>query len=200
MKNQPHLVLNSPICPEICSHIRFLSAKWSHDMKNFLPLTLAVMMSWFLPSHAMAQEPVYQGTHRDWRVFTRGEGEARMCYALTRPTDERPESADHGDVFFLVTSFASGVAEEQPNFVAGYPLMPDRAPVARVGSNRFEMFVSDQEGFVEDLDDESRLVSAMRRGSTMRIEAMSTRGTATAYTFSLSGVTAALRQVEQLCG
>ena len=39
----------------------------------------------------------------------------------------------------------------------------------------------------------------MRRGATMRIEAVSARGTNTAYTFSLSGVTAALRQAGELC-
>jgi hypothetical protein len=33
----------------------------------------------------------------------------------------------------------------------------------------------------------------------MRVEATSNRGTATAYTFSLLGVTAALEQVDALC-
>ena len=32
-----------------------------------------------------ASEPEFQGAHRDWRVFTRGEGEAKVCYALSRP-------------------------------------------------------------------------------------------------------------------
>lgn len=150
-------------------------------------------------AESLAQEPVYQGTHRDWRVFTRGEGNDRICYALSRPTDQRPADVDHGSVFFLVARFANGAADEQPNFVAGYELMPDRAPVARVGSRSYQMYVSGQEGFLEELTDETRLVSGMRRGSSMRVEAMSTRGTATAYTFSLSGITAALRQVEDLC-
>lgn len=158
-----------------------------------LALTLA-------SAQALGQEPVFQGEHNDWRVFTRGEGEARICYATSRPTDERPASVDHGDVYFLVSSWASGAAEEQPSFLAGYPLQPDHAPVARVGSSRYQMYVSEQEGFVEELRDEARLVDAMRRGYTMRVEAMSTRGTATAYEFSLSGVTAALEQVEELCG
>lgn len=148
---------------------------------------------------ASAQEPAFQGEHNDWRVFTRGEGEERVCYATSRPTDSRPGSVDHGDVYFLVSTWASGAAEEQPSFLAGYALQPDHAPVVRVGSSRYQMYVSQQEGFVEELRDEQRLVDAMRRGYTMRVEAMSTRGTATAYEFSLSGVTAALEQVERLC-
>ena len=69
----------------------------------------------------------------------------------------------------------------------------------RVGSDRYQMFASEQEGFLEDTSEENQLVRAMRRGSDMRVEATSNRGTATAYTFSLLGVTAALEQVESLC-
>ncbi len=155
-------------------------------------------------SPALAQDnaasaPQFQGEHRDWRVFTRGSGEDRVCYALARPEDSRPASVDHGDVYFLVSTWASGAAEEQPSFLAGYGLRPESPPEARVGSSRFQMYVSGREGFLEELGDEARLVRAMRRGADMRVEATSERGTATAYVFSLMGVTAALQQVEDLC-
>ena len=61
------------------------------------------------------------------------------------------------------------------------------------------MYVDEREGFVEEPREEARLIEAMRRGATMRVEAVSSRGTNTAYTFSLSGVTAALRQANDLC-
>lgn len=160
----------------------------------------AATLSLACATAAAAQEPVFQGEHNDWRVFMRGEGEERICYATSRPADARPGSVDHGDVYFLVSSWASGAAEEQPSFLAGYALAPNQGPAVRVGSSRYGMYVSGREGFIEELRDEERLVSAMKRGATMRVEAMSTRGTATAYEFSLSGVTAALEQVESLCG
>ena len=122
-------------------------------------------------------EPVFQGEHSDWRVFVRGEGPDRVCYAISSPTDSRPANVDHGDVYFLVATWASGVAEEQPSFLAGYALRPASPPRTRVGSDSFSMYVSEQEGFIENLRDESRLVDAMRRGSSMRVEAMSDRGT-----------------------
>ena len=147
-----------------------------------------------------ASEPEFQGAHRDWRVFTRGEGDSQVCYALSRPQEALPSNVDHGEVFFLVASWQSGAAANQPSFLAGYPLRPDSPPRVRVGSDRFQMFVSEQEGFLEETGEESQLVRAMRRGSDMRVEATSNRGTATAYTFSLLGVTAALEQVDDLCG
>lgn len=164
----------------------------------------AVFMSLFalaalLPA-AAAQAPQFQQQHGDWRVFTRGTGDARVCYATVRPSDSRPGDVAHGDVYFMVASWASRAASEQPSFLAGYDLRPDNPPVARVGSDRAVMYVSEREGFIEEGADERRLIDAMRRGADMRVEATSARGTATAYTFSLAGVTAALRQVGELCG
>lgn len=148
---------------------------------------------------ASGAEPVFRNAHNAWRVFTRGEGNERICYAVSRPSESLPANVAHGEVFFFVSSWASGAAREQPSVLAGYPLRPDSPPRARVGSDRFTMYVSQSEGFIELERDAARLVTAMRQGSAMRVEATSDRGTATVYEFSLSGVTAALRQVGELC-
>ncbi|WP_019960472.1 invasion associated locus B family protein [Woodsholea maritima] len=168
---------------------------------KFSPLGLLAAGSLLLALScgAQAQEAQFRGDFNDWMVFTRGEGDAMVCYALTRPTDARPGNVEHGDVYFLVSTWKNNSAKEQPNFFAGYTLRPDSPPNVRVGSDRFAMFVSENESFIEEPAQENRLVSAMRRGSDMRVEAVSQRGTATAYTFSLSGVTASLREVERLC-
>ncbi len=148
---------------------------------------------------AMAQNPEYQGDHGDWRVFTHGSAESRVCYTISRPTQSLPANVNHGEVFFLIASWRSGDSEEQPSFRAGYPLRSDSPPRAHVDSDRFKMFVSGQEGFLETPSEDNQLVQSMRRGSTMRVEATSTRGTATSYTFSLRGVTAALQHIKQIC-
>lgn len=166
----------------------------------------AAVLSLFLaaaaPSAAQSAsgpEPVFRATHNAWLVFTKGEGRERICYVVSRPTESLPANVQHGEVFFLISTWASGAASEQPSFLAGYPLRPDSPPRARVGSDRFAMYVSENEGFIETERDASRLVGAMRRGATMRVEASSQRGTATVYEFSLSGVTAALNQAAGYC-
>ncbi len=165
-----------------------------------MPLRLGLIAAALLiTSPVAAQAPDFRGQHNDWRVFTRGTGAERVCYAVTRPTESRPGDVAHGEVYFFVSSWASGAAREQPSFMAGYELRPDNPPRASVGNDRVTFFVSEQEGFVEERRDETRLVDAMRRGATMRVEAVSARGTNTAYIFSLSGITAALRQVGELC-
>jgi invasion protein IalB len=61
------------------------------------------------------------------------------------------------------------------------------------------MYVSNNEAFIESAKAEQGLISAMRRGADMRVNAMSNRGTATSYLISLSGVSAALDRVAQEC-
>lgn len=151
-------------------------------------------------SFAWAAEPKQVATYQDWMVFTYDtENGDRICYAVTEPKDVSPKSASHGDVFVSVASWKSGAATLQPSFMAGYQLQDGSEPVIRIGSDRWEMFANDKEGFIESERQEARLVDAMRRGREMRVSATSARSTATNYTFSLYGISKALERVEEAC-
>ena len=84
--------------------------------------------------------------------------------------------------------------------MAGYPLKVTSPPTAIVGSARTRMYVSQNEAFVKKTGDERSLVKKMRAGANMRVSAMSARGTAVSYDFSLKGVTAALNKAKASCG
>lgn len=161
---------------------------------------LAASLVFFAFSAASAAEPEQVATYQDWMVFTYDTGNGdKICYAVTEPKDVSPKSANHGDVFFSVASWKSGAADYQPSFMAGYQLQNGSEPTVRVGSDRWEMFASDKEGFVESARQEDRLVDAMRRGREMRVSATSARATSTNYTFSLYGISKALERLESAC-
>ena len=164
---------------------------------RFRVLFLALFAAF--PGLGFAQDAQNRGAYGDWIVFTIATDNGQVCYAASRPIEMTPSSVDHGEMFFVISTWANGAAEDQPRFVAGYALRPETPPRARIGSNRFQMFTAGQDGFLEDLDDENDLIREMQRGAEMRIEATSQRGTATAYLFSLTGVTAALQRVDALC-
>ena len=167
------------------------------DMKRIvLTLTLAGMA---LPSAAEAAAPKLEGTFTDWAVYSRVEGGDKICYAISKPKSKSPTSVKHGDIYFMVSNWRSGAAKEQPSFLAGYSLKKTRAPEARVGSAKYKLFVSENEAFIESGSDERALVSKMRAGSTMQLKAVSARGTNVNYSFSLKGITAALRKAKASC-
>jgi len=132
-------------------------------------------------------------------VFSQTSDDGLMCYVRSTAKDKSPHAVDHGDVMFFVTRWKSDRKIIQPSLMTGYIMKKTPPPRARVGTTRITMFSDDSEAFVEDAADEKKLVNAMRKGSLLRISAMSARGTATAYEFSLSGISAALKKAEQIC-
>ncbi len=143
--------------------------------------------------------PKLQGSYGDWSVFTRYEGAEQLCYVLSKAATKSPSNVKHGDIYFLVANWKSGAASEQPSFMADFSLQAGSPPKIRVGSTSFPMYVSQNEAFVADGNDERDLLGKMRAGSTMRVDAVSARGTRVNYSFSLKGITAALKKAKDSC-
>lgn len=156
-------------------------------------------ISAFAGAAAEAADPKAVATFRDWSVFVREDGGEKVCFAATEAKDKSPKSVNHGDVFFLVASWASGAASNQPSLMTGYDLNSRPEPTLRIGSDKWEMYTSENEAFIEAASEEERLIRAMRRGADMRVGAVSQRGTATSYVISLRGISAALDRVAQEC-
>ena len=57
------------------------------------------------------------------------------------------------------------------------------------------MFSRGKIAWLDDVGQEPALVAAMKNGRSMKVSGQSARGTNTVYTYSLSGVTAALNEV-----
>ncbi len=160
----------------------------------------AVTVAVLAPSGGFAQEPRAVATYKDWSVFVRDIDSDKICFAAAEASDKSPKSVNHGDVFFLVATWKSGAASEQPSLMTGYAIDQKPEPNIRIGSDKWEMYTSENEAFIESGDEEQRLLRAMRRGADMRVSAVSKRGTATSYIVSLRGVTAALDRVKRECG
>ncbi len=163
-------------------------------------VTLAAIFALAAPAAALAQTPKAVATYKDWSVFVRDTGGEKICFAASEASDKSPKSVNHGDVFFLVATWESGAAAEQPSLMTGYEIDLKPEPVVRIGSDKWDLYSSENEAFIESKDEEQRLLRAMRRGADMRVSAVSKRGTATSYVVSLRGVTAALERVKRECG
>ncbi|MEL6750512.1 MAG: invasion associated locus B family protein [Pseudomonadota bacterium] len=141
-----------------------------------------------------APKPIKQ--HKAWGAFSYDDARAgKICYVLSIPTQMEPAERNHGDVFFLISQKPDGSTGFEPQFEVGYPLKPNADVTITVDGKSFEMFSSGNNAWLKDVTKEPQLVDAMRAGSSMKVSGQSTRGTNTSYTYSLSGVTAALNEV-----
>ncbi len=138
------------------------------------------------------------GSFKDWQVFTQKIDGDTICFAATSAFDKAPMNVTHGDIHFFVATWASGAAKNQPSLKVGYDLRTDMPPELEIGRERWRMYTSSNEAFLEDKD-EREVINALKRGSELRVEAVSSRDTRTAYHFSLSGSSAAIEKAEASC-
>lgn len=157
--------------------------------------TLVAWVAFVAPANAQVR-PV--GSYKDWKVFTERVNGDTVCYASVEARDKAPKSVSHGPVHFFVAAWKSGKSRGQPSLRVGYELRDDLPPEAVVSNQRWRMYTAGDEAFLEDKNEDA-LIRALKRGSELRIEAVSARDTRTAYHFSLSGSSAAIDKALATC-
>lgn len=158
----------------------------------------AVILAAFITPYSAFAQVKAVGSFKDWQVFTQKVDGDLVCFAATAAKDKAPKDVNHGDVHFFVANWKSGAGKGQPSLKVGYELRGDLPPEAIIGRERWRMYTSGNEGFLEDRNERS-VVRALKRGSTLRVEAVSTRDTRTAYHFSLKGSSAAIDRAAAAC-
>lgn len=154
-------------------------------------LAALVFASTILPAQA---QPVMVKTFGHWGVYSYTDNGRTACYALTVPRAMHPADVNHGRNFLLVAP-KDGDAY-MPQAQLGYDLKTGSQVTATVGSEAFQMTPRGNVAWVSRENRDNAFVAAMKAGSTLTLEATSSRGTATQYAFSLTGVTAALQQAK----
>ncbi len=162
-------------------------------------LICSVLLAGFIWPVSAQADPTLHGSFGDWSVYSRYQGSAKTCFIYSEAKSKAPSNVRHGDIHFLVASWKSGEASEQPSFMADFTLRKERPPTVTIGNTDFDMYVSRNEAFIADNLDERNLLQKMRVGSTMKVQAVSSRGTSVNYTFSLRGISAALDKAASAC-
>jgi len=158
-----------------------------------------LLVSLLLPlTAATANEPEQIGTFQDWRAFKFEDAGGKICYVVSVPKKEEGDYSRRGDVFFLVTHRPAGNVFGEVSIITGYTYKSGSEPVATIGNSNFRFYTEGDAAWAFR-DDEDPLLQAMKKGITMVVKGTSSRGTVTTDTYSLRGVTAALRKIDQEC-
>ncbi len=169
-------------------------SKWgTMTFKKLLTATAAILI--VSSAASAAQTPTRMNQYNDWGTYAYNDSSGKVCYILSTPKQMQPSNVDHGDIFFLVSQKpGQGIAYE-PQVVMGYDLKEGEKVEVDVDGTKYAMFSKNDSAWMENAAQEPQLVSALRAGRSMTISATSKRGTNTSYTYSLSGVTAALNSI-----
>lgn len=140
----------------------------------------------------------------DWSVFV--EDDPTECWSVSSPKktvnikDGREVAVRRGDILFFVSYRPGANVKGEVSFTGGYPFAGGSTVSLTIGGTSYNMFTDGEWAWPASPSDDSKIITAMKRGAEATVKGRSSRGTETRDTFSLLGFTAAVDDAEKRCG
>lgn len=154
-------------------------------------------------SHAQEASTNRVDAMTDWSVF---EGDnPKECWAVStykesvNTKDGRVVAVTRGEILLMVFYRPGANVTGQVAFTGGYPFANGSTVTVDIGGTQFELYTEGEWAWPATPQDDTKLITAMKRGANAVLSARSSRGTATKDTFSLLGFTAAVQDAEKRC-
>jgi invasion protein IalB len=166
-------------------------------------LTAMALLLWAGGAIAQDSSTARVDAMTDWSVFE--ESSPRECWAVTtfkesvNTKDGRVVSVTRGEILLMVFFRPDAGVTGQVAFTGGYPFASGSTVNVKIGDTEFELYTEGEWAWPATPQDDSKLITSMKRGSDAVLTAVSQRGTKTQDTFSLLGFTAALEDAEKRC-
>lgn len=162
-------------------------------------LALIVPLIAVTATGSMAAAPKLIGSYRDWDAFMLNSPDGKTCYVRTAPTKSEPTNVRRGDIFLFVTHREAGKVYNEVSVLTGYPYKTGSSVSAMIGNQKFTLFTEGDGAWLEKATDETRMVTAMKKGANMTVIGTSQRGTRTTDRYSLRGFTNAHQAASKAC-
>jgi hypothetical protein len=156
-----------------------------------------------LAAPAAAEPANMLGVFGSWAAYSSGSGSSLTCYALSKPRATQPKSAKRSAIYLMISDWPARKVKAEPQIVYGYQAKENGAAALGVGQDRFTFFIrnsgKDGAAWLQQLNDNPRLISSMQGGVSAVAIGTSTKGTKTSDTYSLSGFNDALAKIHAVC-
>ena len=154
---------------------------------------------------AMAQETTDNrvAASTDWSVFQ--ESSPTECFSVSAPKEQNntrdgaPVAVTRGETLLFVFYRPEQGVSGQVTYTAGYPFASGSTVSLDVGGTVFQLFTEGDWAWPATPEDDARIVTAMKAGSSAILTGQSGRGTVTQDTFSLLGFTSAVAEAQSRC-
>jgi len=166
---------------------------------NKTRICAAAAMSIVLGAHANAQTVDLVETQGAWGLYADKATPKQVCFIAAQPQTVEPQGANRGPIYFYISAWPKDGVKSEPSAKVGYPIDANKDMSVAVGDDTFKLFAKGERGFVSDAAEETKLIDAMKKGTTAIVKATSTRGTNTTDTYSLSGLGTALQKMAETC-
>lgn len=157
----------------------------------------ALLIASYQPAAAKVVE---METFKDWSVFRDDSASPRVCYMSSVPKKLRGnyDRNNRGETRVFVTHFGKN-DRNVVSVLAGYKYKKQSDVTFAIDGKNTTLFTKDNRAWSLGPEDDSVLVTRMKRGNKLIVTGVSSRGNETIDEYSLSGFTKAKAFLDKLC-
>ena len=148
---------------------------------------------------ALAADPKPIGNAGVWTAYRYEDGGKPVCYVASKPEKSAGKYTRRGEVYALVTHRPAENAMNVVSIIAGYTYKPGSEVKLKIGDESFTLFTDGDTAWARDQATDTAIAKAIRAGSTMTVEGVSSRNSQTTDTFSLKGSAQAMDMIGKAC-
>ena len=161
---------------------------------------LTALVASVTPSAAQDAGARALGNFSKWTAWQGSDANGPICYISAQPDSSEPSGVNRDPIHFLVIHRKGLGTKNEVQTLIGYPFNAQNAnATASIDGRSFPMVTEGSAAWLASAGDEAGFVGAMKAGSQLVVKGTSQRGTNTTDTYSLSGVTAAMGEIDKAC-
>lgn len=157
--------------------------------------TFICLIALLIPATASAQTLI--GSQGQWDIYKSEQDGKSFCYLATAPIKSTGNFKSRSEPYLLVAQTPNGDVEV--NASSGFLYKSTGAATLQVDNVKFPLVTKDNQGWTKDDAADAAAVAAMKRGQSVTLKGTAKKGTEAQDIFSLTGFSAALRQMNAEC-
>lgn len=148
-----------------------------------------------------ASSPEQLGKFGFWTAYKMTENGQPVCYMsiTTRPAAEK-KKPKRGEVILMITHRPADNSTDVVSYTAGLKYKPSSEALVQIGSQKFDLFTQGDTAWSRDVATDHALATAIRNGSNMTINGLTSRDTAIADKLDIKGSFEAYVAINKACG
>ncbi len=139
------------------------------------------------------------GTFKQWSAMSFAEDDETVCMMWSQPEKTEGDYKKRGEIFVFITHRPGDREMNKVSFETGYTFKKSSKVRLAIDGQAYKLRTDGSTAWSYGAKDDARMVKAMRAGRTMIMEGISSRGTETRDTYSLSGFSAAHNSINKAC-
>ena len=139
------------------------------------------------------------GKFKDWKSFILLQDGNKICYAQSIPIIRAPKKLKRGPSRLFVSFRPAENIKNEISLTNGYEFKLKAPVIAKSGKKSYDLFSKGRFAWVTDNEDESKLITTMKKASRLMIIANSDKGTQTTDHYSMMGFTKAYNNAKKKC-